>query len=174
MIPGLYKIAGELCPAVLHVTARSLAISGLYIYNDHGDIYAARMSDIPMLFSNSVQETHDLAAIAHLTTIKTGLPILHFFDGFRTSHEINTYEEIDNETIKLLVDEKGLARIRAHSTQNFQRSTAQLLAQNTFVKQSKSSVSHTRTWWNNSARSQAATTSHINTSAQQMQKTTSL
>jgi len=115
MIPDLYKIAGEMCPAVLHVTARSLATSGLSIYNDHGDIYAARMSGIPMLCSNGVQEAHDLAAISHLTTIKTGLPMLHFFDGFRTSHEINTYEEISNNTIKPLVDVKGLEKIRARA-----------------------------------------------------------
>ena len=115
MIPGLYKITGELCQAVIHVTARSLTTSGLSIYNDHGDIYAARMSNIPMLCSNGVQEAHDLVAIAHLTTIKTGHPILHFFDGLRTSHEINTYEEINNETIKPLVDENGLARIRARA-----------------------------------------------------------
>ena len=74
MIPDLYKIAGELCQAVLHITARSLATSSLSIYNDHGDIYEARMSGIPILCSNSVQEAHDLAAIAHLTTIKTCIP----------------------------------------------------------------------------------------------------
>ena len=113
MIPDLYKIAGELCPAVLHVTARSLATSSISIYNDHNDIYAARMSGIPMLYSNGVQEAHDLAAISYLTTIKTGLPIINFFNGFRISHKINTYEEIDNETIKPLVDEKGLVRISA-------------------------------------------------------------
>ncbi|OHS98215.1 pyruvate:ferredoxin oxidoreductase A [Tritrichomonas foetus] len=115
MIPDLYKIAGEYCPAVVHVTARSLALGGLSIYNDHGDVYCARSTNMPMLCSNGVQEAHDLAAIAHLTTIKTGLPILHFFDGFRTSHEINTYEEIDYDVLRKLVDEQGIAKIRARS-----------------------------------------------------------
>lgn len=115
MIPDLYKIAGEYCPAVVHVTARSLALGGLSIYNDHGDVYCARSTNMPMLCSNGVQEAHDFAAIAHLTTIKTGLPILHFFDGFRTSHEINTYEEIDYDVLRKLVDEQGLAKIRARA-----------------------------------------------------------
>lgn len=113
MIPDLYKIAGEYCPAVVHVTARSLALGGLSIYNDHGDVYCARSTNMPMLCSNGVQEAHDFAAISHLVTIKTGLPILHFFDGFRTSHEINTYEEIDYDILRKLVDEQGLAKIRA-------------------------------------------------------------
>ena len=115
MIPDLYKIAGEYCPAVVHVTARSIALAGLSIYNDHGDVYCTRSTNIPLLCSNGVQEAHDLAAIAHLTTIKTGLPFLHFFDGFRTSHEINTYEEIDYDTLRKLIDEQGLAKIRARS-----------------------------------------------------------
>ena len=102
MIPDLYKIACELCSAVIYVTACSLATSDLSIYNDHGDICTARMFGIPTLCSNDVQEAHDLATITHLTTIKTGLPILHFFDSFRTSH--------NNETFKPLVGEKkGLA-----------------------------------------------------------------
>jgi len=115
MIPDLYKIAGEFCPAVLHVTARSLAQSALSIYNDHGDIYCARNTGMPMLCSNGVQEAHDMSAISHLTTIKTGLPFLHFFDGFRTSHEINTYEEIAPEVLKQLLDNEGLRRIRARA-----------------------------------------------------------
>ncbi|KAH0796070.1 pyruvate:ferredoxin (flavodoxin) oxidoreductase [Histomonas meleagridis] len=115
MIPDLYKIAGEYCPAVLHVTARSLSLGGLSIYNDHGDVYCARSTNMPMLCSNGVQEAHDLAAIAHLTTIKTGLPFLHFFDGFRTSHEINTYEEIDYDVLRKLVDEDAIARMRKRS-----------------------------------------------------------
>ena len=115
MVPDLYKIAGEYCPAVIHVTARSLSLGGLSIYNDHGDIYCARSTNMPMLCSNGVQEAHDLAAIAHLTTIKTGLPFIHFFDGFRTSHEINTYEEIDYDVLRKLVDEEGIARMRARS-----------------------------------------------------------
>jgi pyruvate-ferredoxin/flavodoxin oxidoreductase len=115
MIPDLYKIAGEYCPAVVHVTARSLATGGLSIYGDHSDVYAARMSGIPMMCSNSVQEAHDLSAISHLTTIKTGLPFLHFFDGFRTSHEVNTYYQLDHDTLRRMVDEDGLARTRARS-----------------------------------------------------------
>jgi len=115
MIPNLYKIAGELCPAVIHVAARSVATSGLSIYNDHGDIYAARMTGIPMLCGNGVQEAHDMAAIAQLTTIKHCVPMLNFFDGFRTSHEINTFEEIPANVLKQLVDEKGLKEIRARA-----------------------------------------------------------
>ena len=115
MIPDLYKIAAEYCPTVIHVAARSLALSALSIYNDHGDIYAGRSTGMPFLCSNSVQEAQDLAAIAHLTMIKTGLPFVHFFDGFRTSHEINTYEEISNNDLYKLVDEQCIARIRARS-----------------------------------------------------------
>lgn len=115
MIPDLYKIAGEALPAVLHVSARSVAVTGCSIYNDHGDIYAARMSGIPMICSNGVQEAHDLSAVAHLTAISSGLPMLHFFDGFRTSHEINTYEELDYDLLYSLVDHEAIRRFRARS-----------------------------------------------------------
>jgi len=115
MIPDLYKIAAEYCPAVIHVAARSLALGSLSIYNDHGDIYAGRSTGMPFLCSNGVQEAQDLAAIAHLTMIKTGIPFVHFFDGFRTSHEINTYEEVSNADLYKLVDEESIRRIRARS-----------------------------------------------------------
>nr|AAV74342.1 pyruvate:ferredoxin oxidoreductase A-like protein [Trichomonas vaginalis] len=115
MIPDMYKIIGEMCPAVSHISARCIATSALSIYNDHGDIYACRATGMPILFSNGVQEAHDLAAVAHLTTIHTGLPFIHTFDGFRTSHEINTYEELDNETLWPLIDQKALAAFRARS-----------------------------------------------------------
>ena len=110
MVPDLYKIAAEYCPAVIHVAARSLASGGLSIYNDHADIYAGRSTGMPMLCSNGVQEAQDLAAVAHLTMMKTGIPFVHFFDGFRTSHEINTYEEISNADLYKLVDETGIAK----------------------------------------------------------------
>lgn len=115
MIPDLYKLAGEFCPAVLHVTARSLATGGLSIYNDHGDIYAAKASGIPMIFGHNVQESHDIAALSHLTTIKAGVPFMNIFDGFRTSHEINTYTPLTDDQIRPLIDEEAIAVMRSKS-----------------------------------------------------------
>ena len=89
MIPNLYKIAGELTPAVIHVAARSVATHALSIFGDHSDVMAARQTGIAMLASGSVHEAHDLALIAHSATLKTRVPFLHFFDGFRTSHEVS-------------------------------------------------------------------------------------
>ena len=88
MIPNMYKIAGELLPGVIHVSARALASHALSIFGDHSDIYACRQTGYAMLCSNSPQEVMDLAAVAHLSAIKGRVPFLHFFDGFRTSHEI--------------------------------------------------------------------------------------
>ena len=88
-IPNMYKIAGELLPGVMHVSARALSAQALSIFGDHQDIYAARQTGWAMLATSSVQEVMDLAGIAHLTAIKSRIPFLHFFDGFRTSHEIN-------------------------------------------------------------------------------------
>ena len=88
MIPNMYKIAGELLPCVFHVSARALAYHALNIFGDHSDVMACRQTGFAMLCSNSVQEVMDLAAVAHLSTIKGRVPFLHFFDGFRTSHEI--------------------------------------------------------------------------------------
>jgi len=108
MIPNMYKIAGELTPFVLHVTARSLATHALSIFGDHSDVMACRQTGFAMLASNNAQEAHDMAAIAHAATLESRVPILHFFDGFRTSHEINTYQPIDDEVLRQLIDEDAL------------------------------------------------------------------
>ena len=103
MIPNMYKIAGELTPCVMHVSARALATHALSIFGDHSDVMSVRQTGWAMLCASSVQEAMDMALISHLSTLKSSVPFVHFFDGFRTSHEINTIEEIDIETIKHLV-----------------------------------------------------------------------
>lgn len=109
MIPILYKLAGELTPSVFHVSARALATNSLSIFGDHSDVMACRQTGVAMLASNSVQEAHDMTAIAHAATLATRLPFMHFFDGFRTSHEINSLETLPNEIINSLVDPDALA-----------------------------------------------------------------
>ncbi|MBF8982895.1 pyruvate:ferredoxin (flavodoxin) oxidoreductase [Lutibacter sp. B2] len=104
MIPNMYKIAGELLPGVFHVSARALASHALSIFGDHSDVMATRQTGFAMLASGSVQEVMDLGGIAHLATIKSRVPFLHFFDGFRTSHEIQKIETIDYEDLAKLVD----------------------------------------------------------------------
>ena len=104
MIPNLYKIAGELTPFCMHVTARAIATHGLSIFGDHSDVMATRQTGMALLSSHSVQAAHDLAAIAHAATLKASVPFLHFFDGFRTSHEINTFTPVDDEVLKALID----------------------------------------------------------------------
>ncbi len=104
MIPNMYKMAGEMLPGVIHVASRSLATHALSIFGDHQDIYATRATGFCMLASSSVNDAQNLAAIAHLSAIKGSLPFLHFFDGFRTSHELNTVEEIPEEKLLSLVD----------------------------------------------------------------------
>ena len=104
MIPNMYKWAGELLPGVVHVAARALATSSLSIFGDHEDIYAARQTGCAMLCSNSVQEAMDLAGVAHLAAIKASVPFVHFFDGFRTSHEIQKVEVMDYDYLKSLLD----------------------------------------------------------------------
>src|SRR6266516_3232660 len=111
MIPNMYKIAGELTPVVFHVAARSLAAQGLSIFGDHSDVMATRATGFALLSSNSVQEAHDLALIAHAATLKVRVPFLHFFDGFRTSHEIDKVEQLDRADIQALIDN---ALIEAH------------------------------------------------------------
>ena len=111
MIPNMYKIAGELTPSVMHVTARSIATHALSIFGDHSDVMGCRQTGYAMLASNSVQEAADLATIAHLATLEARIPFLHFFDGFRTSHEINKVQPIADEAILALLDEKA---VRAH------------------------------------------------------------
>ncbi|GFR48674.1 hypothetical protein Agub_g10629, partial [Astrephomene gubernaculifera] len=99
-----YKIAGELTPCVLHVTARAIAKHALSIFGDHQDVMAVRQTGWAMLCSHSVQEAHDMALVAHLATLRASVPFVHFFDGFRTSHEINTIELINNDDIKALLN----------------------------------------------------------------------
>ena len=111
MIPNLYKIAGELTPAVLHVAARSLAAQGLSIFGDHSDVMAVRQTGFALLASASVQEAHDLALVAQAATLRTRVPFLHFFDGFRTSHELNTIETLSDDDLRALVPEE---LVRAH------------------------------------------------------------
>ncbi len=103
MIPNMYKIAGELTPAVLHVAARSLAAQGLSIFGDHSDVMAVRQTGFALLSSASVQEAHDLALVAHAATLRTRVPFVHFFDGFRTSHELNTIELLSDDDLRALV-----------------------------------------------------------------------
>ncbi|MDR0571294.1 MAG: pyruvate:ferredoxin (flavodoxin) oxidoreductase, partial [Rickettsiales bacterium] len=112
MIPNIYKIAGELTPCVIHVASRSLATSALSIYGDHQDVMLLRPTGVVMLSSGSVQEAHDSALISHLATLEARIPFIHFFDGFRTSHEINKIELIDDETIKSLLKEEFVIKQR--------------------------------------------------------------
>ena len=111
MIPNMYKIAGELTPAVLHVAARSLAAQGLSIFGDHSDVMAVRQTGFAMLAAASVQEAHDLALVAQAATLATRVPFVHFFDGFRTSHELNTIELLSDDDLRALVPEE---LVRAH------------------------------------------------------------
>ena len=113
MIPNMYKIAGELLPTVFHVSARALASHALSIFGDHQDVMACRQTGFAMLASASVQEALDMAAVAHLSAIKASVPFLHFFDGFRTSHEIQKIELIDEAALKGMVSTKSLAKFRA-------------------------------------------------------------
>ena len=112
MVPNMYKIAGELLPAVFHVTARSLAAQALSIFGDHSDIYATRQTGFAMLATGSVQEVMDLAGVAHLASIKSRIPFMHFFDGFRTSHEIQKVEEMAQEDLVKLLDWDALKAYR--------------------------------------------------------------
>ncbi len=112
MIPNMYKIAGELTPCVLHVTARTLATHALSIFGDHSDVMACRQCGWAMLASNSPQEAQDMAAIAHAATLKARVPILHFFDGFRTSHEINSVQKIDDAVLASMIDQEALQAFR--------------------------------------------------------------
>jgi len=112
MIPNMYKIAGEMLPGVLHVTARAIATHALSIFGDHQDVMATRQTGFALLASSSVQEVMDLANVAHLSAIKANLPFLHFFDGFRTSHEYQKIEVIDYEDVAKLVDYEAIKRFR--------------------------------------------------------------
>lgn len=115
MLPNMFKMAGELLPGVIHVSARSLAAQALSIFGDHSDVMAARNTGFAMLATGGVQEIMDLAAVAHLTAIKTRIPFLHFFDGFRTSHEIQKVEYFTNDDLAPLVDWDALRAFRANA-----------------------------------------------------------
>jgi len=128
MIPNMYKIAGELTSAVLHVAARSLAAQGLSIFGDHQDVMAVRQTGFALLASASVQECHDMAAIAQMSTLRSRVPFVHFFDGFRTSHELNTMTMLSDDELRTLVPEDTIRehRRRALSPENpYIRGTAQ-------------------------------------------------
>ena len=112
MIPNMYKIAGELLPTVFHVSARTLASHALSIFGDHQDVMACRQTGFAMLAEGSVQEVMDLAGVAHLSTIRSSVPFLNFFDGFRTSHEIQKIEALDNDDLAPLLDREALAAFR--------------------------------------------------------------
>ncbi len=115
MIPNMYKIAGELTPTVIHVAARTLATHALSIFGDHSDVMSARQTGFALLASASVQEAQDMAMVAHASTLRTRIPFLHFFDGFRTSHEVSKIETISDETIRTMIDDNLIAdhRLRA-------------------------------------------------------------
>src|SRR5512142_103937 len=128
MIPNMYKIAGELTSAVIHVAARSLAAQGLSIFGDHSDVMAVRATGFALLASASVQEAHDLALVAQAATLRTRVPFVHFFDGFRTSHELNTIDVLDDDDLRALVSEALVREHRARALspeRPFIRGTAQ-------------------------------------------------
>jgi len=112
MIPNMYKIAGELTPTVFHIAARAIAAQGLSIFGDHQDVMACRQTGFAMLASNNVQEVMDLALIAHASTLESRVPFLHFFDGFRTSHEVQKVEELSYEVMKQLISDELVAAHR--------------------------------------------------------------
>ena len=112
MIPNMYKIAGEMLPGVMHVAARSLSTHALSIFGDHQDIYATRQTGFALLASSSVQDAAFLSAVAHLSAIKSSIPFLHFFDGFRTSHQIDKIDALEDEEIKSLVDYDAINKFR--------------------------------------------------------------
>jgi pyruvate-ferredoxin/flavodoxin oxidoreductase len=128
-VPNMYKIAGELLPGVIHVAARSIAAQALSIFGDHQDVMAARQAGWGMLATSSVQEVMDLAGVAHLTAIKSRVPFVHFFDGFRTSHEIQKVEVMDYEVFDKLLDKDAVRRFREESL-TFERPTQLGSAQN--------------------------------------------
>jgi len=115
MIPNMYKIAGELTSLAMHVSARALATHGLSIFGDQADVMACRQTGFAFLVSNSVQEAHDMAAVAHAATLKARVPFVHFFDGFRTSHEVAKIEELSDADLRHLIDEEAVKAHRARS-----------------------------------------------------------
>ena len=132
MIPNMYKIAGELLPCVFHVSARTIASNALSIFGDHQDVLSCRQTGFAMLAEGSVQEVMDLAGVAHLSTIKSRVPFINFFDGFRTSHEIQKIEAMDQDDLAPLVDQKALAEFRERAL-NQQNPVARGMAENSDV-----------------------------------------
>ena len=129
MIPNMYKIAGEMLPTVFHVSARSLAAQSLSIFGDHSDVMSVRNTGWAMISANSIQETMDLAIVSHLATLNAQIPFLNFFDGFRTSHELQKVEQIDFEEIKDLVEPEFIERFRARALKP-ENPTLKVAAQN--------------------------------------------
>ncbi|MDF2676775.1 MAG: nifJ [Bacillota bacterium] len=129
MIPNMYKIAGELLPAVFHVTARAIAGHALSIFGDHSDVMAARQTGFALLASGSVQEVMDIGGVAHLATLKTRVPFVHFFDGFRTSHEVQKIEQIEYADLEKLLDKDAVREFRMRSL-NPERPVTRGTAQN--------------------------------------------
>jgi len=128
MIPNMYKIAGELLPTVFHVTARTIATHALSIYGDHSDVMAARQTGFAFLASSSVQTAHDNALIANAATLESRVPFVHFFDGFRTSHEVNKIEQLSDDDVRAMIDEEKINEFRARAMNPehpFVRGTAQ-------------------------------------------------
>ncbi len=115
MIPNMYKIAGELLPFCFHVTARALATHALSIFGDHSDVMACRQTGFVMIASNSVQEAQDMACISHAATFETRVPFMHFFDGFRTSHEVAKFHPLDDETVRAMVNEETIRAFRSRA-----------------------------------------------------------
>ncbi|MDT4291062.1 pyruvate:ferredoxin (flavodoxin) oxidoreductase [Methylomonas sp. MO1] len=115
MLPNMYKIAGELSPTVFHIAARSLACQGLSIFGDHSDVMSARMTGYAMLCSNSPQEVQDLALVAHAVALQSRIPFMHFFDGFRTSHEVAKIVEIDDGVIRAMIDDNWVSEHRGRA-----------------------------------------------------------
>jgi pyruvate-ferredoxin/flavodoxin oxidoreductase len=115
MIPNMYKIAGELTPTVFHIAARSLAVQALSIFGDHSDVMAARSTGFGMLSSNSVQEVMDFALIAQAASLESRIPFLHFFDGFRTSHEVAKVEQLTRDDLRAMIDDDLVRKHRARA-----------------------------------------------------------
>jgi pyruvate-ferredoxin/flavodoxin oxidoreductase len=115
MIPNMFKIAGELLPTVFHVTARTVATHALSIFGDHSDVMACRSTGWGMIAANSVQETMDFALISQAATLRSRLPFIHFFDGFRTSHEVSKIEMLDEAVLRALIDDTLIAEHRARA-----------------------------------------------------------
>src|SRR5215203_7454880 len=112
MLPNMFKIAGELSPTVIHVAARTVATHALSIFGDHSDVMAARPTGWAMLAAGSVQEAHDLALVAHAATLRARVPFVHFFDGFRTSHEVNKIALLEDDDMRALVHDEDLLAFR--------------------------------------------------------------